>query len=537
MATPSQAGVTCAKRVVHECPFPNRHVRSWTTPDTVVRMESAARPLRLDLIIRTSQRKLAGQSPKQQRQQAEAICAQGGHEIVAVHDSGRSESGKTMDRGSINAFRARHREGLTDGVVVGYLDRLGRAPIEESMTFVRELVGDGGALVAADWSADPIDLADSNTEDMLVFRMQMNRSQWNKAAERYQLSQRNAIKAGKWIGRAPVGFEKVSEGERKGCLTEHEHYGPIMAEAYRVAAIDGHAAVVDYLVRMVPERAWWDAPEVRRVLACKAYLGEVHYGSYEPNLHAHPPLIDRDTWQAAQTDAKDIRASATYLLSKVVHCEGCGEGMTGQFQQFRKTVAPIAAIAARTATAAAGPRSVLTRLEAHVRERVAALMGDRKVRVRFEVAGLQDARDALASAKAGRDAFADDLDRQEALGDEAANRTAAAHRRRVEQAQAHYEQVAKQAIRNRELPGAEKVRHDDDTLLRALRLLATRDVIPVVGRGRRGDGSTSRPPIASPSRASMIAPGNSRRSPSITACITRSPACSGGHGVSSIWSP
>jgi DNA invertase Pin-like site-specific DNA recombinase len=439
--------------------------------------------LRLDLIIRTSQRKLAGQSPNQQRQQAEGICAQGGHEIVAVHDSGRSESGKTMDRGSINAFRARHRAGLTDGVVVGYLDRLGRAPIEESMTFVRELVGDGGALVAADWSADPIDLADSNTEDMLVFRMQMNRSQWNKAAERYRLSQRNAIAKGKWIGRAPIGFEKVSEGERKGCLTEHEHYGPIMAEAYRVAAIDGHAAVVDYLVRMVPERAWWDAPEVRRVLACKAYLGEVHYGSYEPNLHAHPPLIDRDTWQAAQTDAKDIRASATYLLSKVVHCEGCGEGMTGQFQQFRDGRA-YRRYRCSNGDCPGGSSIGADALEAHVRGRVAALMGDRKVRVRFEVAGLQDARDALASAKAGRDAFADDLDRQEALGDEAANRTAAAHRRRVEQAQAHYEQVAKLAIRNRELPGAEKVRHDDGTLLRALRLLATHEIIPVVKRDR-----------------------------------------------------
>jgi DNA invertase Pin-like site-specific DNA recombinase len=442
--------------------------------------------MRLDLIVRTSQRKLAGQSPNQQRQQAQNICAQGGHEIVAVHDSGRSESGKTMDRGSINAFRARHRAGLTDGVVVGYLDRLGRAPIEESMTFVRELVGDGGALVAADWSADPIDLADSNTEDMLVFRMQMNRSQWNKAAERYRLSQRNAIAKGKWIGRSPVGYEKVTAGERKGCLAEHEHYGPIMAEAYRVAAIDGHTAAVAYLLRLIPERAW-DTSEVRRVLACKAYLGELHYGDYEPNLRAHPPLIDRDTWLAAQTDAKDRRASATYLLSKVVHCAECGEGLTGQLQHVRQGGATYRRYRCSNIKTCGGGSSITAdALEAHVRGRVAALMGDKRVRVRFEVAGLQEARAALARAKAGRDAFADDLDRQEALGDEAANRTAAAHRRRVEQARARYEQVAKQAIRNRELPGGEKVMHDDDTLLRALRLLAAHEIVPVVKRGRRG---------------------------------------------------
>ena len=130
---------------------------------------------RLDLIIRTSERKQDGQSPDQQQQQAGGIAAAGGHRIVAVHDSGASESGKTMERKALQAVRARVRAGETDGIVVGYLDRLGRAPIEETMAFVRELVSDGGVLVAADWGPEPIDLTDPNVEDMLVFRCQMNR--------------------------------------------------------------------------------------------------------------------------------------------------------------------------------------------------------------------------------------------------------------------------------------------------------------------------------------------------------------------------
>jgi DNA invertase Pin-like site-specific DNA recombinase len=451
-------------------------------------MESATvKPgLRLDLIIRTSQRKKDAQSPTQQTQQAQGACAQGGHEIVFTHDSGASESGKTMDRDSIRVFRERHRAGLTDGVIVGYLDRLGRAPIEESMAFVRTLIGDGGALVAADWSADPIDLSDSNTEDMLVFRMQMNRSQWNKAAERYRQSQRNAIARGKWIGMAPIGFEKVRAGERKGCLSEHEHYGPIMAEAYRVAAIDGHAAVVAYLLRMVPERAWTTS-EARRVLKSRAYLGEVHFKGYEPNLTAHDPLVglDEDTWEAAQTDAKGRSANVDYLLSKVVHCEACGEGLTGQMQTVRGE--RYRRYRCSNVKACNGGSSISAdALEAHVRECVAGLMGQTKVRVRFEVVGLQEARDALATAKAKQRAFAMNLDRQEALGEEAANETAKAHRLRVERAQQRLSEVSRLAIHCRELPGAEKVRSDDGALLRALRLLAGRDVYPVVRRDRRG---------------------------------------------------
>jgi DNA invertase Pin-like site-specific DNA recombinase len=111
-------------------------------------MESAK--LRLDQPIRTSKRKKEARSPQQQRDMA-AMCAKlNGYEIVKVHDSGRNESGKTMDRASLNAIMERIRAGLTDGVIVALTDRLGRAPIEEAMTWINELHAAGGALVLAD---------------------------------------------------------------------------------------------------------------------------------------------------------------------------------------------------------------------------------------------------------------------------------------------------------------------------------------------------------------------------------------------------
>jgi hypothetical protein len=46
---------------------------------------------------------------------------------VLVNNSGKSESGKTMDRAATERVRA----GETDGIIVALTDRFGRAPIEE----------------------------------------------------------------------------------------------------------------------------------------------------------------------------------------------------------------------------------------------------------------------------------------------------------------------------------------------------------------------------------------------------------------------
>jgi DNA invertase Pin-like site-specific DNA recombinase len=99
---------------------------------TAIAYDAGSPGLRLDLIIRTSKRKAEAKSPKQQRDMAESSATAHGHEIVYVHDSGTDESGKTMNRASLNAARDRLRAGLTDGIIVALADRIGRAPIEQA---------------------------------------------------------------------------------------------------------------------------------------------------------------------------------------------------------------------------------------------------------------------------------------------------------------------------------------------------------------------------------------------------------------------
>lgn len=441
-------------------------------------MESAQTPgLRLDLIIRTSQRKQDAQSPAQQRQQAEGICLAGGHQIVAVHDSGHSESGKTMDRQSVRAFQERRRAGLTDGVVVGYLDRLGRAPIEESMTFMRELVGDGGVLIAADWNADPIDLTDPNTEDMLVFRMQMNRSQWSKAAQRYKLSQRNAIAAGKWIGKAPLGFVKITSGDEKGGLAKHPERWLVVRDCYRIVGRDGPRAGVQFMERMVPERDW-DASRLRRVLGSRVYRGEVHFKGFAPNLDAHPALVTESEWLAAQTDAHERRANGDYPLSHLIHCE-CGADLVGGLQTVRKHGYSYR----RMRCAACNRCSIRAEtLEAYVRAVLENALGDQGFRDEFGVEGLQAAEDALEAAKSERTA----LTRKIKFSDPDFAAWKAQADADVAAAQADYQRLAVLANESETLPFAHEL-DDPEAFLRGLRAVAGkgRFVVAYASRGAR----------------------------------------------------
>jgi resolvase-like protein len=419
--------------------------------------------MRLDHVIRTSHRKRDALSPSQQRH----IAERSSHEIVTTHDSGRSESGKTMDRASLRAVRERVRAGETDGVFVSYLDRLGRAPIEESMTFVRELVGEGGVLVAADWSDEPIDLTDSNVEDMLVFRLQMNRSMWNKAAERQRINKRDSLEAGKFIGPTPFGYAK-----RDGRLIPDETWGPVLTQAFEIAARDGWDAVVTYLQATAPDERIWRTDMVRKMLANRTYLGE-HAKRGTAGYRGHPPLTDPETFALAQHAPRARKMNGEYLLSNLVRCE-CGADLIGQDRGDRGR---------RYRCQLGHTTANADLLDAEVRESLRAALDNNAVRARVMPAGIDKAQArAEATARSYRSFLRagdpEDVDFAE---------VAEERRRARDEAQAAYDALRAQTKAIEMLPGAEQL--DDDAKVRTgLRILATRGLtlrLGVAGRPPR----------------------------------------------------
>ena len=64
------------------------------------------------------------------------------------------------------------------------------------------------------------------------------------------------------------------------------------------------------------------------MVTSRAYLGEIHFGEYQPNLSAHPAIVDTETWQRVSVP-RGRRAKSDRLLARlnVLRCGTCGARM------------------------------------------------------------------------------------------------------------------------------------------------------------------------------------------------------------------
>lgn len=437
---------------------------------TAIAYDATSTGLRLDLVIRTSKRKKEAKSPQQQRDMASSCADAYGHRIVHVHDSGTDESGKTMNRASINAAMARVRNGETDGVIVALADRIGRAPIEEAMTTVRAFCTEG-KLVLADMGGAPLDLANGVNETNVVMQLQFARQYWVATANRFKRSQADAIKAGKFIGPTPLGYAR-----RGGFLFPHETLGPVITEAYRLAAEpEGMHRAAAYLQREVPEREW-TTDHVRRVLSSRSYLGESRSGELA-NKYAHEPLTTLAIWTAAQTKPRHRRTPGDYVLSHVATCGVCGSGLVGALQttpggkSYRRY---------RCSNKACGGGCSIRAetIEGYVRGAVDTELPALALRDNG-TPDVANAQALLRRAEMARDTFADDVEYQADLGRDAARRTAAAHQAKVDRAQADFNAAAAADASDETVPLTVDT---DQRLLRAIRV-GVRSIVVAKGRG------------------------------------------------------
>lgn len=92
---------------------------------------------------------------------------------------------------------------------------------------------------------------------------------------------------------APPGYRRGEDGKAVPYLPEV----PVLQEAFRMRAASKTVREVRvYLRAHGIERTYHGA---QLLLASRVVLGEVHHGKLV-NLHAHEPIVDRETWNAVQ---------------------------------------------------------------------------------------------------------------------------------------------------------------------------------------------------------------------------------------------
>jgi DNA invertase Pin-like site-specific DNA recombinase len=241
----------------------------------------------------------------------------------------------------------------------------------------KELSGAGIVLLAAD---EPIDIAGTSATTLLVRRMKQSVAEWY----RYELKEKAAAGfvqhslAGYNNGRAPYGYladrspHPVPSKAAQGCTKTRLILDPVTAPvveqifSWRVSGRVGMDTIANRLntdpVLYPPpgKSGCWQAPTIAGILANPKYTGHMVYGrtrtkngqrgrdvpkdqwlwTPEP---AHPAIIDRPTWDAAQgegqahstsTDTPGLSnhpaAKTVYPLRGIIRCHHCGRRLTGR---------------------------------------------------------------------------------------------------------------------------------------------------------------------------------------------------------------
>jgi DNA invertase Pin-like site-specific DNA recombinase len=300
---------------------------------------NGTRKLRLDALVRVSQRDDRQgdefRSPDQQRAICERWAAANGADIVEVHEA-IDVSGKSMDRADVDAAVERLRAGATDGVIVAWLDRFSRAPVGEALRVYDDIQAAGGKVIAGDMAG--IDPRDPTGELALTVMLGVNRMQWRRIQERWDMNRADAVKACKAIGGAPFGYRFRDPTPRvrgKGVvdsrLVVDEREAAIVREVFeRKVAGATWLELARFMdtVAPKPNGGHWHRNTVRDMISRRTYLGVIGHGEHV-KVGAHEAIVSEALWRRAQGAPGRRTPRGTYLLSGLVRCAGCGRRMRG----------------------------------------------------------------------------------------------------------------------------------------------------------------------------------------------------------------
>lgn len=407
---------------------------------------SEPKPRRMDGYVRVSRR--MGRegpgyiSPTVQREAVQRWADYRAIDIIAWHED-EDESGGTQNRPGLREAMRRVEAGETDGIACWRLNRFARN-VAGAVADVERVHAAGGQLAFVEEDIDPTGPFGSFILTVLLAVATLER---DNVVAGWKTAKTRAVDRGVKIGPTPFGYARADDA----CLVPDPVDGPVVTEAFRLAAQHGMDAAHTYLMEHGKGRTW-TASTVRRLLTKRSYLGEARYGELV-NLSAHDPLVGRATWEAAQpVPLKRRRPRATFPLSGLATCAACGHSLVGARggTDARRMYRCSAALSAFKGQRCTTPTTVTAELlEELVRsEAIDALAGHPGFGGDGDTAG--DLASVEATMRAREHDLADllkDTELRATLGAEHFRRLASATVEAVEDARAAYRETARQAER------------------------------------------------------------------------------------------
>jgi site-specific DNA recombinase len=382
-------------------------------------------------------------SPTTQRRRIKAAAAAQGHTVIEWVEE-FDQSGGREDRPKFQAALKAVENREADGIAVAYLSRFARSVSGAARALERIEAADG-ILVAADLG---MDTSTSTGRLMRTVLFALAEFELDQIRETTQASRENAIERGVHICRVPTtGYER-GEGKR---LELDPVAAPVVRELFRLKAVGATwSALCAFMDERLPRPngTHWTRSTLAGIIASRTYLGEAFAGDVVKR-GAHPELVDRATWEAAQSSGKrPQRRAGAALLQGLARCAACGHTLTRMSDGKRGYMNYECRKRHSGGICAEPTKMSVRRLDDHVEEAFLEWLEREQIAVEAtastddEVVALVEAveaaevelreyRDAQLISLIGRDAFAEGLEQRQ---------------RRLEEARAELEQARRATI-------------------------------------------------------------------------------------------
>jgi site-specific DNA recombinase len=267
-------------------------------------------------------------SPQLQKERIEALAAAQGH-IVTDWREDLDQPGSKWERPGFQAALEAVEAGEADGIAVARLDRFARS-VADAARAVERLEAADGVLVAVDLGMDTSTSAGRLMRNVLMalaeFELERVRENWTAAGS-------HAATRGVHVCRIPpTGYRRRGDDDAR--LEFDPEAAPVVRELFRRR---GAGAPWSELCDLLDERlprpngGKWQRSTVSNMLRRRTYLGEARGGGVV-NTDAHPPLVTRQEFEAAQIVEVDGRHGRSpdggALLAGLVRCASCGNTLT-----------------------------------------------------------------------------------------------------------------------------------------------------------------------------------------------------------------
>lgn len=274
--------------------------------------------------VSTEDQSRFGHSLDEQKERMLKLCDYKGYEVYKVYEDA-GISAKDMNRSAFQEMIQDIKDGKINKIIVHKLDRLTRSikDLEEICTFLEENNCNLESI------SEDINTSTANGKFFIRMLTILAQLEIERTSERTKFGMIGAVKKGHFVGRAPIGYDKI---DKKLVINDIE--SEVIRRIFDLY-IKGMAA--NAITKLLNEEKAlnrkWISTLVDRILSNEIYIGNyVHRKTIkgeEPQkfIGVAPAIIEEEVFNIAQVqkqkNLKNYKRKQTYIFMQSIKCPKC----------------------------------------------------------------------------------------------------------------------------------------------------------------------------------------------------------------------